>query len=403
MMERQCDGAHIGLWLAGLMNRYPHAGAAPLKAYLELADALRAGGHLRREDIQSLLLPEKEEETHLPISAAVASHWQSPAAQPFVNALANAVPEGAKGQVISRLSLLQSDQQHQQSRMQYPADFFKQIKRVIKNLPASERDTPALRLLVGHELIPPYRELGKIARELPDAGPSAAAPAPTIDAIAASIDAALPRVRRQEAEKQKQDADLEQARAVFQENWQAAERAQARQPSLAAALVAGISGQLQVQQAIAQARKQQGMAQQEQDRAARREMEMRPSRQWRSSTAPGGLDALLLASQAAASSRSSAGREATRAYVPLQENRQARQADIAPSESQRALGRRVAQQAAAAAENRHFLATQRALWRAPVASDLPALNVRVPAQSSGQRTATAEYFDDNGHPRTQTQ
>jgi hypothetical protein len=169
------DGAHIGLWLAALMNRFPRTGEVPLKAYFELLDALRAGGHLRPQDVQSLLLPENAEQRHLPISTTVASHWQSGMAQPFMSTLANTLREGGKEQVISRLSLAQSDRQHRQLAMQASADFYKQIKRRIANLSVDERDTPALRLLDENGLIPPHRELARMVRELPAPNDSAVA------------------------------------------------------------------------------------------------------------------------------------------------------------------------------------------------------------------------------------
>lgn len=175
IMKLRHDGAHIGLWIAALMNRFPRTGEMPLKAYLELVDALRAGGHLKSKEVQSMLLPEKAEERHVPISMAVASHWQSGIAQPFVSTLANALREGGKEQVISRLSLEQSDRQHRQLTMRASADFYKQIKRGIANLPVDEQDTPAFRVLAGHGLIPPDRELGKIAQKLPGLNVPAAA------------------------------------------------------------------------------------------------------------------------------------------------------------------------------------------------------------------------------------
>jgi hypothetical protein len=171
------DGEHIGLWIAALMNRFPRTGEVPLKAYLELLDALRAGGHLTSEEVQSLLLPENAEERHLPICMTVASHWQSGMTQPFVSTLANTLRESGKEQVISRLSLAQSDRQHRQLAMQASADFYEQIRRRIANLSVDERDTPALRLLDQNELIPPDRALNSIARELPVLDASAAAPA----------------------------------------------------------------------------------------------------------------------------------------------------------------------------------------------------------------------------------
>jgi hypothetical protein len=178
-MKLRRDSEHIGLWIAALMNRFPRTGEVPLKAYFELLGALRAGGHLKSEEVQSLLLPENAEERHLPICMTVASHWQSGMAQPFVSTLANTLREDgkkrAKEQVVSRLRLAQSDRQNRQLAMQAPADFYEQIERRIAGLPVDEQDTPALRLLDENGLIPPDRELAGMARELPAPNASAAA------------------------------------------------------------------------------------------------------------------------------------------------------------------------------------------------------------------------------------
>lgn len=175
-LMRQWPSGHIGLWTADLANKAPDSAAAPLKVYLELLDALRAGGDLTSEQARSLLLPEIDGERHVPISTVVATHWSSMplAAEAFVSALVNATPESAAGQVISRLQLEQSNRHHPQIGMQYSADFYKQLKRGMKDLPAARRDTAALRRLAEHGLIPPGRELGKMARKLPAAASATA-------------------------------------------------------------------------------------------------------------------------------------------------------------------------------------------------------------------------------------
>jgi hypothetical protein len=188
VMQTPSDGRHIGQQIAGLMNRYPHAGAVALKAYLELVNALHASAHLSSEEVQSLLLPKFKEERHLPISAVVASHWLSQATPAFVRTLANsATQNSAKRAVQTRLQLVQSDQHHWQLRMQGSADFYKQAKRGIADLPAAEQDTPALRLLARHGLIPPDRELRRIAEKLPAAASTIAGSMPTMSEVLAHL------------------------------------------------------------------------------------------------------------------------------------------------------------------------------------------------------------------------
>jgi hypothetical protein len=188
VMHMQSDRRHIGKQIAGLVNRYPRAGAVALKAYLELVNALHASAHLSSEEVQSLLLPRFKEERHLPISAVVASHWLSQATPAFVRTLANsATQNSAKRAVQTRLRLAQSDQHHWQLRMQGSADFYKQAKRGIVDLPAAEQDTSALRLLLWHGLIPPGRDLRRIAERLPAAAATIAGSMPSMSEVLARL------------------------------------------------------------------------------------------------------------------------------------------------------------------------------------------------------------------------
>jgi hypothetical protein len=188
VMQTPSDGRHIGQQIAGLMNRYPHAGAVALKAYLELVNALHLSAHLSSEEVQSLLLPKFKEERHLPISAVVASHWLSQATPAFVRTLANsATQNSAKRSVQTRLRLRQSDQHHWQLRMQGSADFYKQAKRGIADLPAAEQDTSALRLLLGNGLIPPRRDLRRIAERLPATAVLMVGPMPSMTELLARL------------------------------------------------------------------------------------------------------------------------------------------------------------------------------------------------------------------------
>jgi hypothetical protein len=156
ILRRRPDGGHIGLWLAELAKRCPGVGDAPLEAYLALVNRLRDADCLKPLHVRALLLPKMEGEKYLPISAAAALRWRSPVAQRFASTLVDAMPKEYAKDVVRSLGLKQSG-----------ADFYKQVKRSIRNLPPAQQDTPALRLLVRHGLIPPERELGRIAKKLP--------------------------------------------------------------------------------------------------------------------------------------------------------------------------------------------------------------------------------------------
>jgi hypothetical protein len=385
--EQQRDGGHIGLWVADLASRNPVAGGASLEAYLELVSLLRDADHLKPHHVRALLLPAKKEEKYQPISSVVASHWQpsSSLMQLFVGTLVDAVPKEYAKEVVRLLGLKQSG-----------VDFYKLVKYGMNDLPAKYQDTPALRLLAEHGLIPSNRELGKIAKNLRDAPATASPPVPTIDQIAARIDERMPRVLQQEAERRNYDADMERVRADHQASWQAAHsEPEGEKPSPIVGIIAGLSNQLHAQGAAAHARKQQSIAQREQDLVAQKQSEEQQSRQQRDGAGPSWSNALALAMQTEAPSRASSGldKKAEPAYIPAQEHQRTVQHEAGPSDAQRTLGCRAAKQAAAAAENLHNLQTLAILSRGPSVSTLPALDAPsapVPMPRRGRRAAIAE-------------
>jgi hypothetical protein len=287
------------------------------------------------------------------------------------------------------LNLEQSDQHHHQRKMQPKADFFKQVKRSIAGLPVGTQDTPALRLLAAQGLIPPKRELGKIAEGLPAAAPAAASLMPAMNGIATRIDDVMPAVLAQEAEEQKQNTEQEKARAAYQERWQAARSAQgAGQPSPAATLVAAISLQLRAQGAAVHASKQQSIAEHEQARAERRQSDEQSSGPQRNAAGSGALAAFMFASRYLT----------TVASVPLQTSRWVRQHEVAPCEAKRPLRSRTLSEM----ENLNRLEIAEMLWRAPAIADLPALSASVAAWTPGRQPAIAEHPDEKRRSRTQT-
>jgi hypothetical protein len=385
--EQRRDGGHIGLWIADLASRNPATGGASLEAYLELVGLLRDAGHLKPHHVRALLLPAKKEAKYQPISSVVASHWQpsSPLMQLFVGTLVDAVPKEYAKEVVRCLGLKQSG-----------VDFYKLVKYGLNDLPAQYRDTPALRLLAEHQLIPSNRELGKIAKNLPNAPATASTPVRRIDQIAARIDERIPGVLQQEAERRNYEADMERVRADHQASLQAAQSTQkAEKPSPIVGIIAGLSNQLHAQGAAAHTRKQQSIAQREQDLAAQKQSEEQQSRQQRDGAGPSWSNALALAMQTEAPSRASFGsdQKAEPAYIPAPAHQQPVQHEAEPSEAQRTLGRRAAQQAATFAANRHSSQTQTMLSRGPSTSTLPALDAPsapVPMPRRGRRAAIAE-------------
>jgi hypothetical protein len=337
--------------------------------------------------VRALLLSAKKEAKYQPISSVVASHWQpsSPLMQLFVGTLVDAVPKEYAKEVVRCLGLKQSG-----------VDFYKLVKYGMNDLPDKYRDTPALRLLAEHGLIPSNRELGKIAKNLRDAPATASMPVRTIDQIAARIDERIPEVLQQEAERRNYDADMERVHADYQASWQAAQNAQeAEKPSPLVEIVVGLSSQLHAQGAADHARKQQSIAQREQDLVAQNQSAQQQSWQQRDRAGPSWLSALVLASQTGAPPRSSCGADKNieSAFVPAQEYQRTVQDEAEPSDAQRTLGRRAAEQAAAVAANRHSSQTQTILSRGPSTSTLPALDAPsapVPMPRRGRRAAIAE-------------